>query len=141
MKNIVRNTAAYITSAAVTASIAAPAFAQAGGQANLCPAGGQFNGLCTTNFSLSGIISFIITLLFIVAVLACLIFLIWGGVKWILSGGDKTKVEAARNQIVAALIGLAVAFSAYFLLNIVVNLFLGTGLNTLNLPSFSNAIR
>jgi flagellar biosynthesis protein FlhB len=138
MKNALRNSAAFITTGAVSLSLALPAFAE--NTANLCPKGGQFNKLCSSNFSLGGIVSFMITLLFVVAVIACLIFLIWGGVKWILSGGDKTKVQASRDQIVAALIGLAVAFAAYFLLNLVVNLFLGTSLNQLNLPSFSNLV-
>lgn len=49
--------------------------------------------------------------------------LLWGGVQWILSGGDKEGVEKARKRITGALIGLAIVFSAYALLYIVTQLF------------------
>ena len=56
-------------------------------------------------------------------VLIALAFLIYGGVKWITSGGDKAGVEAARNMIVAAIVGLVIAFLVYFILQIIFSLF------------------
>lgn len=111
---------------------ALPASAQA---VALCNGGSDFGALCTKDFSLSNIVNFVVILLLIVAVVLSLLFLIWGGIKWILSGGDKTKVESARSTIIGALIGLAIAFSAFFLLNIVANVFLGHGLSGFNLPT------
>ena len=53
-------------------------------------------------------INFLIPLSGIVAV----IFLIWAGIKYITAGGDKEKIESAKNTIMYALIGLLlVAFS------------------------------
>jgi amino acid transporter len=49
----------------------------------------------------------LIRVIFIIATLAVLIYLIYGGFKWVTSGGDKTKTEEARNTITAAIIGLA----------------------------------
>jgi len=51
------------------------------------------------------------------------IFLLWGGLQWILAGGDKEGTEKARKKITAALIGLAIVFSAYALLYILRALF------------------
>jgi len=65
------------------------------------------------------IIQWSVTVLFIAISLASLFFLIWGGIQWITSGGDKTKIEAARNRLVYALIGLIIAFLAFFILNLI----------------------
>jgi len=111
-----------------------PVFAQGGAEVKLCPENSVFKVLC--NFqsgSFGNIISAVITLLFIVAVVVALIFLIYGGIKWIVSGGDKTAVESARNHIVAAIVGLVIAFAAYFLLNIVAGIF-GIDLKLIKLP-------
>jgi hypothetical protein len=51
------------------------------------------------------------------------IFLLWGGLQWIMAGGDKEGTEKARKKITAALIGLAIVFSAYALLYILRALF------------------
>ncbi len=64
---------------------------------------------------LSGAIGFIL----VVAALAAFIFLIWGGIQWITSGGDKSAVEAARSRILAAIIGLFVVFAAWALMSVV----------------------
>ena len=40
--------------------------------------------------------------------LAFLIFFLWGGLEWIMAGGDKQKIETAKNKITQGLIGLAI---------------------------------
>ncbi len=60
-----------------------------------------------------------ITLLFIAATLLALAFLIYGGIRWITSGGDKTGVENARKTITYAIIGLVISFLAFFIINII----------------------
>lgn len=54
-----------------------------------------------------------IILVFIVAVIAVLLMMVWGGLQWILSGGEKEAVGAAQKRIVNALIGLAILAVAY----------------------------
>lgn len=49
--------------------------------------------------------------------------LLIGGVQWIMAGGDKEGTEKARKRITAALVGLAIVFSAYALLFIIQSLF------------------
>ncbi len=46
-------------------------------------------------------------------------YLMFGGIKWITSRGDKVAVESARRHIVAAVIGLVVVISAFFILQVV----------------------
>lgn len=108
-------------------SLVPSAFAATGPiNVNPCPtdAQGGFNILCTVGASgVGGLITAIITILFIVATLLAVGFLIYGGIKWITSGGDKAKVEAARGTIVAALVGLVLVFLSYFILNLVAQFF------------------
>lgn len=114
--------------------VAAPiANAQIGG--SICPTdtsdkgeGGNdvmnFNALCSIFDNASGnLVSNAINIILVITVIIALAFLIFGGIKWITSGGDKAGVEAARNMIVAALVGLVIAFLAYFILQIIFNLF------------------
>lgn len=44
----------------------------------------------------------------VVGGLALLLFFAWGGLSWITAGGDKDKVEQARNRITNAIVGMAV---------------------------------
>lgn len=72
-------------------------------------------------------VSSIVGVLLTAAALAAFLFLVWGGLNWVMAGGDKGKVEEARTRITNAVIGLAiVALSwAIFLL---VDFFLGLGI-------------
>ena len=63
------------------------------------------------------------------AAILCLAFIIWGGIDWVMSGGDKAKYEEARNKITAALIGLAVTALAWLLWRLAIY-FLGIGQTT-----------
>jgi hypothetical protein len=109
---------------------ALPSFAQS---VNPCPAngtGGGFQSLCNIGKgSIGPFIQQVITLLFIVAVVAATFFLIYGGIKWITSGGDKAGIETARNIIIAAAVGLILTFLTYFIINIIMYIF---GLPTVN---------
>lgn len=71
----------------------------------------------------------------IVAALATFLYLIWGGIQWITSGGDKAAVEAAQHRIQAALIGLFVVFAAWALMLIVEQFFGISILRGLKLPT------
>ncbi|MGB4965643.1 MAG: hypothetical protein WBO77_00845 [Microgenomates group bacterium] len=51
-------------------------------------------------------LTFLVKGFFVIAGLAALIMLLWGALAWVLSGGDKEKVEGARDRITAAIIGV-----------------------------------
>jgi hypothetical protein len=105
----------------------------------LCPqAGGNFAGLC--NFTPANAIPAIISFIFVIAIIVALFYLIWGGFKWLISGGDKTAVGAAREHIIAAIIGLVIIFLAYFILNILLGFFIpGQEAKFFDLPSINSA--
>lgn len=50
----------------------------------------------------------IVNFTLIIGAIAALIYLLYGAIEWIISGGDKSKYETARNNITAAVIGLAI---------------------------------
>ena len=66
-----------------------------------------------TNLEFPEIISNLIGLVLVIAAIIFFFVLVIGGIKWILSGGDKAQTEAARNQITAALVGLVIVFAAW----------------------------
>ncbi len=103
---------------------AATAFAQ--GAINLKP---PAQAIQIADAQIANIPSFIITLLFVVGIAIAVAFLIYGGIKWILSGGDKSAVEAARNHIIAAIVGLVIILAAYFIINVVFTLLTGRTFN------------
>jgi hypothetical protein len=49
----------------------------------------------------------------VVGGVAFLLYLVWGGMEWMLAGGDKGKVEQAQHKITGALIGLAILVGSY----------------------------
>jgi TRAP-type C4-dicarboxylate transport system permease small subunit len=67
-------------------------------------------------------------LLILTAILLCLMYLIWGGIDWMLSGGDKQKIDRARGKIAFAIIGLIIVFLAFLIINAAFTLFFGNKL-------------
>ena len=101
--------------------------------AEMCPPG--FESLCSIKGDkIGGVVGGIINVILILATLACLFYLIWGGVRWTMSGGDQGKIAAARATIIAALIGLVVAFLAFVIVSVVLYIFTGESFNGFQLP-------
>ncbi len=64
------------------------------------------------------------TLIFIVGAVA-VIMLIIGGLRYVLSSGNATSVEGAKNTILFAIIGIIVAILAFAIVQFVINKFGG----------------
>jgi uncharacterized protein YacL len=95
------------------------------------------DNLCNlTQTGTGNVIRNVIIAVLVVATLISLFFLIRGGINWILSGGDKAKVTAARETLVAAIVGLIITFLAYFILNLVLSLF-GLSFTNLVIPNIT----
>ena len=119
---------------AVTTGAVTPLLFASQAFAGLVEPEGQFSKLTTLNSdNLGGIVSGAISMLLVVAILVSLFYLVFGGIKWVTSGGDKAKVESARNHIIAAIIGLVIAFLSFFILDVVLKLF-GLNIKNLSLP-------
>lgn len=71
---------------------------------------------------IGAIISSMLNLVMLIAAILVFMYLIWGGIEWITSGGDKSKTENARNKITAAIVGLIVLAASYALLQLALNL-------------------
>lgn len=120
---------AILSAGSLLSLTATPAFA-----VSLCP-GGQFSPLCTNVIDAGGLVSIGLNVLLFVAFVAALAFLIIGGIRWILSGGDKEGTAKARSTVTSALIGLVVVLAAWILINIILKFFNLPGVNDLQLPS------
>lgn len=59
------------------------------------------------------------TILIIISVILSLFFLIFGGIKWTMSGGDKEAVDSARKMITFAIVGLVVVFLTATIMNLI----------------------
>lgn len=81
------------------------------------------------------LISALVGTLLIIAALLAFFFLILGGIQWITSGGDKAGMEAARNKITHAIVGLIIVGAAWAIMLLVQN-FLGVSIigGTLSFP-------
>ncbi len=67
---------------------------------------------------------------FVIGVVVFLFIIIIGAIGWILSGGDKAAVEAARGRITGALVGIVLLFVLFAILTVIENFF---GINILTL--------
>ena len=84
--------------------------------------------------SIGEFVGALITFLFVIAALLVFGYLVWGGVEWITSGGDKSKTQQARDRITAALVGLAIVATAYAIIVILQNFF-GFDITKLKIPT------
>ncbi|MBI4100668.1 hypothetical protein HY439_02905 [Candidatus Microgenomates bacterium] len=105
----ISGTAALLTSAGI-------AFAQP-----ILNAPPGFGNLQNINFNSA--IPGIIRLLLVVAFIVAFVFLIIGGIRWILSGGDKAAAESARGTLTAAVIGLIIVLAAWLIISVIEQLF------------------
>ena len=84
--------------------------------------------------TVGGVVSFLVAMVMIIAGVIFFFMLVIGGIKWIMSGGDKGKTEEARNQITAALIGLIIVFAAWAIIILIQQIF-GVNLLNFNIPN------
>lgn len=129
--------ASFIAGASmVAASAITPVFAEVGtGQ----PAAGDLGlktiatsaGLGQSNLyqTIGSIIKIILSLLGVVAI----VLVIYGGFKWMTSGGNEKDVEAAKGILLSGAIGFVIILSAYALSSFVI----GSLLNVTGATGFS----
>jgi hypothetical protein len=79
---------------------------------------GTYTGLGTKDIR-EGVMSIVNVLLGFLGILAIIIIL-WGGFRWLTSGGNEEKVGEAKKIITAGIIGLVIIFVAYALASFVI---------------------
>lgn len=97
--------------------------------------GPSYSGMSGVDF-FGRLIPTAIALLLVVGAVVFLFQLLTGGIGLITAGGDKGKVEGARQRITNALIGLMILFSFFAILNIV-ECFFGIGLRQITIAAFN----
>lgn len=121
-------------SALTFASFAQPAFADVL-NANISSPNGN---IINPDQSIGSIVSFLVAFIIVVAFLAALFYIVLGAFQWITSGGDKAKVDSARNHIIAAILGLIIIALSFVIINVVISA-LGLGsLTSLRIPKLSD---
>ena len=65
----------------------------------------------------------VIDLLFYAITIIAVIMIIVGGIKYVTSNGDSSKITSAKNTILYSVVGLVVALLAYAIVGFVVNRF------------------
>jgi hypothetical protein len=89
--------------------------AVSGGNGTGCGTAGQ------GNTDLSVIAKKIINILSIIVGIVAVIMIIWGGFKYITSGGDTGNVSGAKNTLIFAIVGLIIVALAQFIVHFVLN--------------------
>ncbi len=71
------------------------------------------------------VITFAIQIVFLVAGLAALVYLLWGALDWLMSEGQKEKLSKAQSKIVNAIIGLLLVVVAFTVFTFMMGTVLG----------------
>lgn len=87
----------------------------------------QVSSRVAINSDLGTFISRVFSAIIIVAGIASFIYMVYGGLQWVMSGGEKDKITEARNKITQAIIGLAVVAAAWAIFKLV-DYFFGIGI-------------
>jgi hypothetical protein len=126
----------FISSLLAYPFLAVPAYADT--NVNPCTnANGISAALCNLGGdNIANTLRNIVVFFIVLAVIIALMYLLYGGVKWITSRGEKTEVEAARNHIMAAIIGLIVVFLAIFIVSVLLAVF-GLNFSNLTIPKIT----
>ena len=73
----------------------------------------------------NGVFGRITNVILLIVGIVSVIMLIYGGLRYILSGGDSKKVTDAKNTILYAIIGLIISLLAYAIVNFVLTSVVG----------------
>ncbi len=119
MKKITKNVLQILTGVAtvftLTAGKAMALTVQEGAEA------ARADGMPAELVGMNGVLNQFTNIALYVIGFISVVMLIWGGLRYIISGGDSKKITDAKNTILYALIGLVVAFLAYAIVNFVLN--------------------
>lgn len=87
---------------------------------------GSLSGDCTPDpeagsgtDDISSIMTLVVNIISIVVGFISVVMIIWGGMKYVTSGGESAKITSAKNTIMYALIGLVIVGLAQFIVRFV----------------------
>ncbi|MGZ6004951.1 MAG: hypothetical protein ACXWLH_02255 [Candidatus Saccharimonadales bacterium] len=113
----------FVQTAHATFDPTGEACLQSGGKSSVCADKSKSQDATGNNslYGKDGILSKAITILDIVIGAASVIMIIIGGFKFVLSGGDASNVNSARNTVLYAIIGVVIAVSGQIIVKFVLN--------------------
>lgn len=79
--------------------------------------------------SLTNLAAKVISIFSVLVGVVAVIMVIFGGFKYITSGGDSNSVSGAKNTLIYAIVGLIIVALAQFIVHFVLNTTKGTGLS------------
>lgn len=98
------------------------------------PAGGtttnirdEAKELIPINTTLGDYVSRGVNAILLVVALGAFIYLLWGGIDWLQSGGDKERIEKAKSKITNTVIALGVVAAAWAIY-LIIDYFFGIGI-------------
>lgn len=83
--------------------------------------------------TLGNLISMAMNLLFVGGILVAVMMIAYSGIQWTLSGGDKERIQQARERLIYTIVGVIVIAAAFFIVKTVIIIFGG---NASFWPSF-----
>lgn len=127
MKKITAAISTLILSIAACILLPTAVYADSTYEQNVCEgSGGTWsNGACTTDDSMTvpEIIQTVANVFMFAVGAVAVIMIIVGGIRYAVSAGDQNAVTGAKNTIMYAVIGLAIAFTSYAIVNFVITQF------------------
>jgi hypothetical protein len=75
------------------------------------------------NFDLGSIASSIFVVTLVLGGIAVFFYIIWAGYNWLTASGDQAKIQAARDRLINAIVGIAIIASALAIYALVDNFF------------------
>ncbi|HYH75069.1 MAG TPA: pilin [Candidatus Saccharimonadales bacterium] len=126
-KSIATTIAALALAILPAVALTAPAFAATGVEDNLkCGSNLQLGDNCSTAVEggtqgIEDIVTTVINIFSVIVGIVSVIMIIYGGFRYVTSGGDSGNVSSAKNTIIYAVIGLVVVALAQFIVQFVLD--------------------
>ena len=121
MKKVIKKIGQVLTGAGAAATLWAGRVMAASSPAQEGAEAAQGEGMPSELVGVDGVFTQITnTVLYVVGIIS-VVMLIWGGLRYVISGGDSKKVTDAKNTIMYAIIGLIIAILAFAIVNFVIN--------------------
>ena len=121
MKKIFGKVGQVLTGAGAMATLWAGRVMAASSPAQEGAEAGRADGMPADLVGETGVFTEIVNTILLAVGFISVIMLIWGGLRYIVSGGDSKKVTDAKNTVIYAVIGLIIAILAYAIVNFVIS--------------------
>ncbi len=119
MKNARYAAASLLVASSLAVGLTTPVLAGTA-KTDVCAGVNLGGGSCNSNGSeITTVIATVINILSLVAGIAAVIMIIVGGLRYITSGGDTSKVSGAKSTILYSIVGLIIVALAQFIVRYV----------------------